>query len=487
LNKWIITIIFSTLFLILLSVPEAQAEPFFLTDGNSIVAISIESQLGTFFWAVDDDNQIFQQWFWFRIGDDGPEKSLNRLKLVNNSTTTNTLTANFTNGDLQIDVVWELKGNTPSIGFATLNEKIVITNTGVSQDPMEMHFFQYTDFDVGGPQNNIVEIIPPNIAIQKNGPIAETVVSPDPSHFQVGRITEDDNMILRSLNDDLATTLNDTAGPIPMPGEDGVDGNWAFQWDVDIDRKKSFTILKTKTISPQPGGNGSPTSEPPTIGPDRKGVVKVNDGICINISCWTVTRDYHVDFELYEMLTGKNTISLEILCPQGVADCNYTAIGITPPLQNINSAIWNVAITKDHLGEWSLQVSDPGGYLGEITYTTQQIDNYRLGVSFTIDFMNKAIDKAWLWVQLRDFSNGVRNFYFNEGIKFVDVDGYPSVITVYEKPIKVEPLCINEDPSQRNSCAFEKVRDWTTKSAQKILDDILDGNYVYDRYYQKNN
>jgi len=466
LNKWIFAVIFSSSFLILLSASEAYAAPFFLTDGNSIVAISTESELGTFFWALEGDNQIFQQWFWFRIGDDGPETSLNKLELLPQENTTNILISNFTDGDLQIDVVWELKGNSPTFGSATLHETIVITNNGTSPTPMEMHFFQYTDFDIGGPQDDIVEIIPPNIAIQKNGPIAETVVSPDPSHFQVGQVTEDDNIILRSLNDELPTILNDTAGPIPMPGEDGVDGNWAFQWDVDIPRKTSFTILKTKQISPAPG-TGSSTSEPPTIGPDRKGVIHVNDGICINISCWTVTRDYHVDFALYEMLTGTNTISLEILCPQGVDDCNYAAIRITPPLQNINSAIWNVAITKDHLGEWSLDVSDPGGYLGEITYTTQQIDNYRLGVSFTIDFMNKAIDKAWLWVQLRDFSNGVRNFYFNEGIKFVDVDGYPSVNTAYDKPIKVEPLCINEDSSQRNSCAFEKVRDWTTKSAQK--------------------
>ena len=97
-NKWIFAVIFSSSFLILLSVSEAYAAPFFLTDGNSIVAISTESELGTFFWALEGDNQIFQQWFWFRIGDDGPETSLNKLELLPQENTTNKLISNFTDG-----------------------------------------------------------------------------------------------------------------------------------------------------------------------------------------------------------------------------------------------------------------------------------------------------------------------------------------------------------------------------------------------------
>ena len=455
--------------------------PFFLFDDNSIVAISLDSQLGTFFWSVDGQNQIFQQWFWFRINDEGKETSLNKLELVNvEEKDDNMLISNFTDANMKIDVVWELVGGSEGSNQAEIIETIEITN--INDENLEMHFFQYTDFDVDGPFNNTVQIFPPNIAVQSNGPIAETVVSPDPARFQVGEVTEDDNIILRSLNDDKITELNNTAGPIPAEEEEeGVDGNWAFQWDIVIPAGESFTIEKNKKFFIQTlAASGSSTWEPPTIGPDRKGVSQVKDGICINVSCWTVTQDYHVDFELYEMLTGKNTISLEILCPHGVNDCNYVAIGITKPGDTVNAPIWSIAIAKNHLGQWTEKISDPEGRLGEITYTIQVIDNYRLGVSFTIDFKNKPTDNSWLWVQLRDFNHGIRNFYFNEGIKFVDSDAYPTIKTAYEKPIKVEPLCINENSNHRNSCAFEKVRSWTTQNAQNTLDKILDRSYVYN-------
>jgi len=475
-------IIFAAIISISLAgVLQANADTVFLRDGNSFIAINFETQLGTFVWTVDGLNQIFQQWFWFRIGDTGGETSIDNLVLVSSNVSEDEkiLEVSFTDEeDLTVDVTWELEGEFDGSGKSTLFETIVITNVGDTE--MNMHFFQYTDFDVEGPQGDTVEIIPPNIARQTDGLISETIVSPDPTHFEVAEFGEDRGIIRMRLNDNMPTTLLDIAGPLPADDDDeGVDGTWAFQWDVVIPAGESLTIEKKKEFFLPPSGGGGDSWEPPTIGPDRKGVLQVNDGICINVTCWDVTQDYHVDFELYEMLTGTNTISLEILCPHGVNDCNYVAIGITKPGDNVNAPIWSIGISKNLQGVWTPKIQDPEGRLGEITFTTQVIDNYRLGVSFTIDFKNLPTDESWLWVQLRDTNHGIRNFYFNEGIKFVDSDAYPEVESAYEKPIKVEPLCINESSNHRNSCAFEKVKNWTTQNAQKTLDDILAGNYVY--------
>jgi len=219
---------------------------------------------------------------------------------------------------------------------------------------------------------------------------------------------------------------------------------------------------------------GSSAYETPTIGKNLSGDIQmVENGICIDIDCWTVTHGYHQEFKLYEMLTNTHTISLTIYCNEGIEKCNYASVGIMPLSSDFNSALWRIAIQKDHKGEWTLSVNDPQGYLGVITYTTQIIDDKFLGVSFTINFKNKGTDQMKLGVQLRDVNHGVRNFYFNEGVKFLDVYAYPHVETSYEPPLKIEPLCINEDPSYRYSCLFTKIKEQEKQRAEETLKELM--------------
>ena len=106
-------------------------------------------------------------------------------------------------------------------------------------------------------------------------------------------------------------------------------------------------------------------------------------------------------------------------------------------------------ISKNNLGDWTLDWYDPDDYIsdpgdavsGDIVFVPQIIDNKLLGTSFTIDFKNKDTGQLKLGIQVRDSYNGVRNFYFNEGVEFIDADAYPTVETEYEAPIEVEPLC----------------------------------------------
>jgi len=230
--------------------------------------------------------------------------------------------------------------------------------------------------------------------------------------------------------------------------------------------------------------------EPPTIGPSLDGITQNVEmgGIAIDGDEFLVTKPFHQEFELYEMLTGQHTISNIIYCPRGFSTCNYVGIGASPISGDVSSSIWWIAIEMDHLGKWSNSVFDPFNHINDeefpITFTAEKIegDTMRISTSITANWNNIDTEPQKLWIQVRDNLHGVRNFYFNEGIQFNDKDAYPLVETAYDAPIKVEPLCLNESPYHRHSCAFDLVQDWTQKNAQDLLNEILNGNYIYDKY-----
>ncbi len=55
-----------------------QAQIQTLTDNNSVAQINPNSQSGMFNWSVDGQNQLNQQWFWYRIGNT-PEQSIDTI------------------------------------------------------------------------------------------------------------------------------------------------------------------------------------------------------------------------------------------------------------------------------------------------------------------------------------------------------------------------------------------------------------------------
>jgi len=56
---------------------------------------------------------------------------------------------------------------------------------------------------------------------------------------------------------------------------------------------------------------------------------------------------------------------------------------------------------------------------------------------------------------------------------FKDSDAYPKVETAYDAPIEVEPLCFGQNNIDRNSCAFAKIKDWTTRNAEETLKQMM--------------
>jgi len=244
-------------------------------------------------------------------------------------------------------------------------------------------------------------------------------------------------------------------------------------------------------IPPEPSGtSGSSGHEPPTIGKSLDGVRQVvNGGMAIDDQTWTVTQGYHQEFELLQMLTSPHTISNVIHCAKGVQYCNYIAVGFMGLTDDFNNPVMTVSASKDHLGDWTLDVYDPDDYVsdpsdtnpGVITFVPQIIDNKLLGTSFTIDFKNKDTGQLKMGIQVRDSYNGVRNFFFNEGVQFIDADAYPSVETAYESPVEVEPLCFGQNNPDRYSCQFAKMKDWATQNAEETLRQMMGNQYEYDQ------
>ena len=276
--------------------------------------------------------------------------------------------------------------------------------------------------------------------------------------------------ILAELDGSVFATYNPTDEiNIKLGSGPGTGGGGAIRPSLVVDSKSDRS-------------SGSTQHEPPTIGRSLDGTIQhIGDGgISIDGKKFLVTKPFHQEFELYEMLSGKHTISNIIYCPRGVQACNYIAIGVTPYAGDVDDAIWWIELRKDIFDNWEITVFDNTGKIGTpLTFTTQVIDNYRLGTSITIPFNNIDTPPLKLWVQVRDDKNGIRNFYFNEGVQFKDAHSYPYIETTFEAPLKVEPLCLDENPNHRYSCAFDKIKEWTIQNAENTLNQLMGNNKVY--------
>ena len=244
------------LFLAVALVTPANAATFTLTDLNSSAQIDDAAQRGMFNWTVNGVNQLAQQWFWFRLGSTGGQSSLETLPLL-------AATASDTNGNgqpdtlflsygstsgLQIDVRYTLRG-TGSSG-SDMQEQINITNNGTVT--LDLHFFQYTNFDLNGTAaGDTVSLINANTVRQSKsgGPlISETVTTPAANHYELGLTTDSPNTLTR-LNSGSPITLLDGA-TTRGPG----DATWAFQWDRSLAPGATLQISKDKNLQiPEPG------------------------------------------------------------------------------------------------------------------------------------------------------------------------------------------------------------------------------------------
>jgi hypothetical protein len=226
----------------------ASAWTYDLTDGNSTVTIKADSSYGMKNWTVDGQDQLYQQWFWYRVGSRGGEKGLNQLSLVSaDQTSDSTLTTLYQkHGKFSIEVSYSLTGGAAGSGMSSVNENIKITN--LSNDALDFHFFQYVDFDLGGfHRGDTVQLGQNELGLfdsayqyRGNTYFADEVVTPGANHAQAGKNPSLFNKLARNNS---PTTLNDRLGPLTG------DASWAFQWDPSIPVGGSFSIDIKKSVS----------------------------------------------------------------------------------------------------------------------------------------------------------------------------------------------------------------------------------------------
>jgi hypothetical protein len=225
-----------------------------LQNGNSFAQINPGTSAGMFHWDIQGQNQLQQQWFWYRVGNTA-EAPINNIGPATVTTFLGTRGADisYNNGSYSLIVEYLMNpGGTivgaGQIGQADISESITIQN--LSANPLSFHLFQYSDFDLAGSGSDSISLGTDsfgnyNSASQSDGVSTLTesvsVVAPSASHGEAGVY----NTTLTRLTDAVPTTLNDinAAGP----------GNvtWAFEWDLTIGAGNSVTISKDKHLQVQ--------------------------------------------------------------------------------------------------------------------------------------------------------------------------------------------------------------------------------------------
>jgi hypothetical protein len=239
--------------------PRVEAAPVItLTDSNSVAKVDVGTQSGMFSWQVQGQNQLVQQWFWYRIGSAGPEQSIDTISAPAISTpNARSLTTTYANTILTVRIDYLLSGGAVvATGNAVSDIAETITITNHTQSPLNLHFYQYSDFDVGGPSNDTVQL-GTNLGglyneARQSDPLAgleETVNTPGANRGETAFFPVTLNKLNNGIPDDLPLpTL--AAGPTG-PG----DVTWALQWDWDgsgvpaVGPGASVIISKDKRLS----------------------------------------------------------------------------------------------------------------------------------------------------------------------------------------------------------------------------------------------
>lgn len=222
---------------------------FTLVDDNSSVDFDTATANNAYDWFVDGVDHLSTQAFWYRVGNVA-EQSLHTLPIgVQGTSDTNfdgnpdTLFVRYVGAGFRADVAYRLDGGTPGSFASDVTEQITIVNTGLS--PLDFHFFQYTDFDLGGTAGGDTAVFTNANAVQVSDALlnfTETVITPVPSHREIDFFAN----TVAKLTDAVPDNLDDLPA-IGTPLGPG-DVTWAYQWDFTVNPGQSFQISKDKQL-----------------------------------------------------------------------------------------------------------------------------------------------------------------------------------------------------------------------------------------------
>ncbi len=234
------------LFAVAASMQLAHAWTDVLTNGNSTATIQADGPYGLTEWTVDGNTQLYRQSFFYRNGNSGYENPISNLDLISATLVSPGIlnTVYQSGNNFSITINYALQGGAIGSSSSSIGEQITIKN--LTGNPLNFHFFQYVDFDLGGNwlgdtvtlEQNAQGLFEKAFQTKGNAFFADEIVSPAANHGEVGL----SQSTLTKLLDSYPTTLSDNVGPVTG------DAVWAFQWDVVIPANESFDIAINKSV-----------------------------------------------------------------------------------------------------------------------------------------------------------------------------------------------------------------------------------------------
>ncbi|HLH54950.1 MAG TPA: hypothetical protein VKY92_15170 [Verrucomicrobiae bacterium] len=215
-----------------------------LVSGNSAVQIDPTTANGVYSWTVDGIEQMSQQWFWIQSGTNTTQVSIDQVATALGETiTASSASFDYYTPGLIAKLSFLLQGGPPGSHASTLVESVSLQNT--TNTASTIHFYGYTDFDLGGSTDGDTVSFPAaNLALQqgKSMSATQTLGGPVPNFWEASWYA----LSLDSLQGPTHAVLSDKLNP-PLAG----DQTFAFQWDLAVPAGQSMILSFTNNIQSQ--------------------------------------------------------------------------------------------------------------------------------------------------------------------------------------------------------------------------------------------
>jgi hypothetical protein len=250
----------NTLIAILLAGAVVHNEAATYTIGARNTSMQIDLAGGITQWTINGVNQLNLQSFYYSVGA-GSATSIYTLALVSGPTfTTNisktimSLDATYADSTISVGTLFSLQSSPIGSAKATLTQTLTINN--LLTTTQVFHFYQYSDFDLGGASGN------QNVQFFDNGSgqyyqVVQTATS---GTTLTGLVTAVSGGI--SAQSEVQAGLCDgnkfglgSGNPVTLDNtlSAGLDNVvYAYEWDVTLAPGASLTISEIQTVVPEP-------------------------------------------------------------------------------------------------------------------------------------------------------------------------------------------------------------------------------------------
>jgi len=247
------SILFGGILLASLSQSEA-ANPYTWSSGNSSMTVDYLTGGGLTSWTVDGNNQVSQQWFYYRTGGGpGPVSPINNISGSPTVSTTSGLKVTYNSTPFLVRVQYSLTGNSAGSGQSGGSETVTIINNS-SSTPLLFDLYQFSHFTLADSSGN------ESVSIQTGSG------NPDFSAWQYNSSgTSHINDIASALPTETSLHAEASTGNLTMAEMNGagfthLNGNlnavgnvtFAYEWNFNIGAGGSETISIPLLIVPEP-------------------------------------------------------------------------------------------------------------------------------------------------------------------------------------------------------------------------------------------